>query len=164
MASPYTTDNIYEGQRRTGDSDLNSGLRPPVGGESGFASSANNGPGYDRAADDTDGTTAPGPGFNASATGKTAGTTGDLADSYGTRAGADDYVGTNVPGAAPAPNANAITGSGKGSQAQASDGPGGKQGPSVGDKILGAAEKLAGSVTKNEALKEKGTQRQQGGL
>ncbi|KAJ7069282.1 hypothetical protein C8F01DRAFT_511640 [Mycena amicta] len=181
MTSPYTNNNIYEQQR-----DIDHGQNPGTGTGTGAgrtqyddygvsqtgggagqtatstfgtsAMDANSGPGNSGGIDAGSGADARAhPRFDTRAndgvgSGTGAGTNPTLSDAYGTGAGAENYHATATSTQHPIHQEDTTTpqtyGTGK---------------PSVGDKIVGGAEKLAGSMTKNPGLKEKGIERKQGG-
>ncbi|KAF7299967.1 hypothetical protein HMN09_01004700 [Mycena chlorophos] len=74
-----------------------------------------------------------------------------------------DHIGTMGPGMPPKPTKTTDTVTATPSGPKIADGDS-SHAPSVGDKIIGGAERVAGSVTRNVGLKEKGAQRQEGVL
>ncbi|KAF7293112.1 hypothetical protein MKEN_01468500 [Mycena kentingensis (nom. inval.)] len=136
MTSPYTSNDVYEQQR---DMDRAQGTNPGQA-HAGLASSA------------MDHNSLSGPGRSAMDHNSAPGTEGAVYN-INDRAGGDG-TGTGIQPTTGhhnfderSPHASGGLQAGK---------------PTMGDKIVGGAEKLAGSVTKNPAMKEKGIERQQG--
>ncbi|KAF7298584.1 hypothetical protein MIND_00805200 [Mycena indigotica] len=179
MTSPYTNTDLYGQQagldragERTqvgghGTSQFNDYGVSQTGGGAGFGTSAtdaNSGPGLGSATDagsgadprthpthahhHHDGRTQP-VGTGVAGLGPPV---GELGDAYGTGAGADRYTTTTDPMHHDHP---AGAGAGHGERQP-------ERKATLGDKIVGGAEKLAGSVVGNPGMKEKGVERQHG--